>query len=49
VYRLTYGHTNEAKSLLEGTIEAIMWAKRGSPSIPLRRSDVHITHPEPCD
>ena len=33
------------KSLLEGTLEAIMW---GSPSIPLGRGDLHITHPELC-
>ena len=37
------------KSLLEGTLEAIMWAKWGSPSIPLGRGDLHITHPELCD
>ena len=37
------------KRLLEGTLEAIMWAKWGSPSIPLGRGDLHITHPEPCD
>jgi hypothetical protein len=24
-----------------------MWAKWGSPSIPLDRGDLHITHPEP--
>ena len=35
------------KSLLEGTLEEIMWAKWGSPSIPLGRGDLHITHPEP--
>jgi hypothetical protein len=34
------------KSLLEGTLEAIMWAKWGSPSIPLGRGDFHMTHPE---
>ncbi len=34
------------KSLLEGTLEVIMWAKWGSPSIPLGRGDLHITHPE---
>ena len=34
------------KSLLEGTLEAMMWAKWGSPSIPLGRGDLHITHPE---
>ena len=34
------------KSLLEGTLEAIMWAKWGPPSIPLGRGDLHITHPE---
>ena len=38
-----------SKSLLEGTLEAIMWAKWGSPSIPLGRGDLHITHPELCD
>ena len=37
------------KSLLEGTLEAIMWVKWGSPSIPLGRGDLHITHPELCD
>ena len=37
------------KSLLEGTLEVIMWAKWGSPSIPLGRGDLHITHPELCD
>jgi hypothetical protein len=37
------------KSLLEGTLEAIMWAKWGSPSIPLGRGDLHITHPEVWD
>ena len=38
------------KSLLEGTLEAIMWAKWGSPSIPLGgRGDLHITHPELSD
>ena len=37
------------KSLLEGTLEAIMWSKWGSPSIPLGRGDLHITHPELCD
>ena len=36
------------KSLLEGTLEAMMWAKWGSPSIPLGRGDLHITHPELC-
>ena len=34
------------KRLLEGTLEVIMWAKWGSPSIPLGRGDLHITHPE---
>ncbi len=38
-----------AKSLLEGTLEAIMWSKWGSPSIPLGRGDLHITHPELCE
>ena len=37
------------KSLLEGTLESMMWAKWGSPSIPLGRGDLHITHPELCD
>ena len=37
------------KSLLEGTLKAMMWAKWGSPSIPLGRGDLHITHPELCD
>jgi hypothetical protein len=37
------------KSLLEGTLEVIMWAKWGSPSIPLGRGDLHMTHPELCD
>jgi hypothetical protein len=37
------------KSLLEGTLEAIMWSKWGSPSIPLGRGDFHMTHPELCD
>ncbi len=34
------------KSLLEGTLESIMWVKWGSPSIPLGRGDLHITHPK---
>jgi hypothetical protein len=34
------------KSLLEGTLEEIMWVKWGSPSIPLGRGDLHITHPQ---
>ncbi len=37
------------KSLLEGTLDAIMWSKWGSPSIPLGKGDLHITHPEHCD
>jgi hypothetical protein len=37
------------KSLLEGTLETIMWSKWESPSIPLGRGDLHITHPELCD
>ncbi len=37
------------KSLLEDTIEAIMWSEWGSPSIPLGRGDLHITHPELCE
>jgi hypothetical protein len=34
------------KSLLEGTLEVIMWTKWGSPSIPFGRGDLHMTHPE---
>ncbi len=34
------------KRLLEGTLEEIMWVKWGSPSIPLGRGDLDITHPE---
>jgi hypothetical protein len=34
------------KSLLEGTLQVIKW---GSPSIPLGRGDLHMTHPELCD
>ena len=37
------------KSLVEGTLESIMWAKWGSPSIPSGRGDLHITHPELYD
>ena len=37
------------KSLIEGTLESFMWAKWGSPSIPLGRGDLHITHPELCE
>ena len=37
------------KSLFEGTLEVIMWAKWGSPSIPLGRGDLHMTHPELYD
>ena len=37
------------KSLLEGTLETIMWVKWGFPSIPLGRGDLHITHPELCE
>ncbi len=37
------------KSLLQGTLETIMWAKWGSPSIPLGRGALHITHPELCE
>jgi hypothetical protein len=37
------------KSLLEGTLEVIMRAKWGSPSIPLGRGALHMTHPELCD
>jgi hypothetical protein len=36
------------KSLLEGTLETIMWSKWGSPSIPLGGGNLHITHPELC-
>jgi len=38
-----------SKRLIEGTLEAIMWAKLGSPSIPLGRGDLDITHTELCD
>ena len=31
-----------SKSLLEGTLVAIMWAKWGSPSILFGRGDLHI-------
>ena len=34
------------KSLLESTLEAIMWTKWGSPSISLGRGDLHIIHPK---
>ncbi len=37
------------KRLVEGTLEVMMWAKWGSPSIPLGRGDLDITHPELCD
>jgi len=37
------------KSLLEGTLEEIMWDKWGSPSIPLGRGDLNTTHPELFD
>ena len=37
------------KSLIESTLETIMWAKWRTPSIPLGRGDLHITHPELCD
>ena len=37
------------KSLFEGTLEVIMWAKWGSPSIPLGRGDLHITQHELCE
>ena len=37
------------KYLLEGTLEAMMWSKLGSPSIPLGRGDLHIAHPELCE
>ena len=37
------------KSLFEGTLQSIMWSKWGSPSIPLGRGDLDITHPELCD
>jgi hypothetical protein len=37
------------KSLIESTLKTIMWAKWGTPSIPLGRGDLHITHPELCD
>jgi hypothetical protein len=38
-----------SKRLIEGTLEVIMWPKWGSPSIPLGRGDLDITHPELCD
>jgi hypothetical protein len=34
------------KSLIEGTLEVTKW---GSPSIPLGRGDLHMTHPELSD
>ena len=37
------------KSLIEGSLETIMWAKWGSHSIPFGRGDLRITHPELCD
>ncbi len=37
------------KSLLEGTLEVIMWSNWGSPGISLGGGDLHITHPELCD
>ena len=37
------------KSLLEGTLETIMWVNWGSPSIPLGRGDLDMTHPELCN
>jgi hypothetical protein len=37
------------KCLLEGTLVASMRAKWGSPSIPLGRGDLDITHPELYD
>ncbi len=43
------GLTDLRKSLLEGTLEEIMWSKWVSPSIPFGRGDLHITHPELCD
>ncbi len=41
--------TNSFSSHFEGTLESIMWVKWGSPSIPLGRGDLHITHPELCE
>ncbi len=38
-----------SKRLLEGTLEVMMWDNWGSPSIPLGRGDLDITHPELCD
>ena len=38
-----------SKSLIEGTTQSIMWVQWGSPSIPLGKGDLHITHPELCD
>ncbi len=43
------GLSDLCKSLLEGTLEAIMWSKWGPPSFPFGRGDLHITHPELCD
>jgi hypothetical protein len=37
------------KSLLDGTLESIMWAKWGPPSIPAGRGDLAVTNPELCD
>ena len=37
------------KSLIEGTLETIMWVKWGSPNIPFGGGDLYITHPELCD
>ena len=37
------------KSLLDGTLEAIMWAKCGFPNVPLGRGNLVETNPELCD
>lgn len=37
------------KSLLDGTLEAIMWAKWGFPNVPLGRANLVETNPELCD
>jgi hypothetical protein len=45
---------DEAISLFAGflanpDVPLSLWAKWGSPSIPLGRGDLHITHPELCE
>jgi hypothetical protein len=46
---LTISETQTCASLLDDTLEAIMWFKWESPSIPAGRGDLHITNPELCD